>query len=564
MGRVIILDEETIGKIAAGEVIERPASVVKELVENSLDAEAKHILVEIVEGGRKLIRVVDDGIGMSKEDAVLALQKHSTSKIHSAEDLYNITTLGFRGEALPSIAAVSQMRLLTKSQEDASGVEIKVEAGIIREMREIGLPQGTTVIVENLFFNTPARLKFLRSPQTELAYILSWLQRFALSHHDVSFRALSADREIFNHISTDDLLEAIASIMGEEIASQMLPVEAEEGEVRIYGFISRPPISRATRQEEYFFVNRRFVRSRLLNIAIDEAMISAVPSGRYPICVLFVDIPPYLVDVNVHPMKLEVKFVREKEIFSFLRNAIAKAISQPVSTTFSLPNRQYKTSIPSSKTTKGYPEMEETEAETPTLPFEEKTEVYPRILGHIAKTYIVVEWQNELMLVDQHAAHERIIFEKLLKRKKLSIRESSQEAVFPLILHLSPAQFRLVSQWLPLFEELGFQVELFGKQSIIVRSAPGELEGKNIEEVVRDIIDELTETPEREAKIGLEEIAATTSCKLAIKAGDRLEKEEMKKLIEELLNCENPSICPHGRPTYIIFPFSDLERRFKR
>lgn len=561
MGKVIILDEATVGKIAAGEVVERPASVVKELVENSLDAGAKHILVEIIEGGKKLIRVVDDGVGMTKEDAVLALQKHSTSKIRSAEDLLYITTLGFRGEALPSISAVSQMRLLTRSEEEPMGVEIKAEGGVIVDMKEVGLPRGTTVIVENLFFNTPARLKFLRSSQTELAYALSWIQRFALSHHDVSFRVVSSGREIFNHISTDDLMEAIASIVGEEIASQMLPVEGTSGETRLYGFVSQPTLTRATRQDEYFFVNRRFVRSRLLNIALDEAMLSAVPSGRYPICVLFLDIPPQLVDVNVHPMKLEVKFVREKEIFSLIKEAVAESISQPLPVPF---EKEKWKSLSFPMGSLSIPPKEEAKRELPTLPWEEKVEVYPKIIGQVAKTYIVVEWQNELMLVDQHAAHERIIFERLLKKKKLSIRESSQEAVFPLVIHLSPAQLRMVFQWLPLFEELGFSVEIFGKQSIIVRSVPSELEGKNIEEIVRDIIDELTELPEREAKIGLEEIAATTSCKLAIKAGDKLEKEEMRNLLEELLLCENPSICPHGRPAYIIFPFSDLERRFKR
>lgn len=561
MGRVIILDEATVGKIAAGEVVERPASVVKELVENSLDAESKHILIEIAEGGKKLIRVVDDGIGMTKEDAVLALQKHSTSKIRSAEDLLNITTLGFRGEALPSISAVSQMRLLTRSDEEPMGVEIRAEAGTIVDMKEIGLPRGTTVMVENLFFNTPARLKFLRSPQTELAYALSWIQRFALSHHDVSFRVFSSGREIFSHIATDDLLEAIASIMGEEIASQMLYVDETRGETRLFGFISNPALTKATRQEEYFFVNRRFVRSRLLNIALDEAMLSAIPSGRYPICVLFLDIPPQLVDVNVHPMKLEVKFVYEKEIFSLIKEGVAKAISHPLPVTTEL--RQYKSfSLPRGGIS--VPPKEMGKKEIPILPWEEKVEVYPKVIGQIAKTYIVVEWQNELMIVDQHAAHERIIFERLLKKKKLSIRESSQESIFPLVINLSPAQLRLVSQWIPLFEELGFYVEIFGKQSIIVRSVPSELEGKNIEETIRDIIDELTELPEREAKIGLEEIASAAACKLAIKAGDKLEKEEMRNLVEELLLCDNPSICPHGRPAYIVFPFSDLERRFKR
>lgn len=561
MGRVIILDEATVGKIAAGEVVERPASVVKELVENSLDAESKHILIEIAEGGKKLIRVVDDGIGMTKEDAVLALQKHSTSKIRSVEDLLNITTLGFRGEALPSISAVSQMRLLTRSDEEPMGVEIRAEAGTIVDMKEIGLPRGTTVMVENLFFNTPARLKFLRSPQTELAYALSWIQRFALSHHDVSFRVFSSGREIFSHIATDDLLEAIASIMGEEIASQMLYVDETRGETRLFGFISNPALTKATRQEEYFFVNRRFVRSRLLNIALDEAMLSAIPSGRYPICVLFLDIPPQLVDVNVHPMKLEVKFVYEKEIFSLIKEGVAKAISHPLPVTTEL--RQYKSfSLPRGGIS--VPPKEMGKKEIPILPWEEKVEVYPKVIGQIAKTYIVVEWQNELMIVDQHAAHERIIFERLLKKKKLSIRESSQESIFPLVINLSPAQLRLVSQWIPLFEELGFYVEIFGKQSIIVRSVPSELEGKNIEETIRDIIDELTELPEREAKIGLEEIASAAACKLAIKAGDKLEKEEMRNLVEELLLCDNPSICPHGRPAYIVFPFSDLERRFKR
>lgn len=561
MGRVIILDEATVGKIAAGEVVERPASVVKELVENSLDAEAKHILIEFSEGGKKLIRVVDDGMGMTKEDAVLALQKHSTSKIRSAEDLLAITTLGFRGEALPSISAVSQMRLLTRSEEEPMGVEIRAEAGVILDMKEIGLPRGTTVIVENLFFNTPARLKFLRAPQTELAYALSWIQRFALSHHDVSFRVFSSGREIFTHVATDDLLEAIASIMGEEIASKMLPVEETIGEIRLYGFVSNPAITRPTRQEEYFYVNRRFVKSRILNIALDEAMLSAVPSGRYPICVLFLDVPAHLVDVNVHPMKLEVKFSQEKEIFSLIKDAVAKAISQPLPVSW---QKEELKSFSLPKESSSMLQRKEESFEVPTLPFEEKVETYPKIIGQVAKTYIVVEWQNELMLVDQHAAHERIIFERLLKKKKLSVRESSQEAVFPLVIHLSPAQLRMVSQWLPMFEELGFSVEIFGKQSIIVRSVPNELEGKNIEEIVRDIIDELTELPEREAKIGLEEIAATTACKMAIKAGDKLEKVEMKNLLEELLLCDNPSICPHGRPAYIVFPFSELERRFKR
>lgn len=564
MGRIVLLDEETIGKIAAGEVVERPASVVKELVENSLDAQAKHITIEILGGGEKLIKVVDDGIGMTKEDAVLSLQRHSTSKIRSLDDLHRLSTLGFRGEALPSISAVSQLRLLTRAEEEEVGVEIRAKGGVIEDMREVGLPKGTTVCVENLFFNTPARLKFLKSPQVELAHILAWVQRFALSHHDVSFRVVSSGKEIFVHTSTDKLIEAIASVMGEEIASQMLPVEGEGEGVRIYGFVSPPTLTRTTRNEQFFFVNKRFVRSRLLNVALDEALISALPQGRYPLCVLFIDILPSLVDVNVHPMKLEVKFVREKDMFALVREAVRKAFSDVLSEKVSLGGRYTPSYTPSSTVSLPAETVPPREEGKLLLPWEESIEVYPRIIGQVAKTYIIVEWKDEVMLVDQHAAHERIIFERLLKRKRLTLRESSQGAVFPFPISLAPAQMRLLISSLPIFEELGFEIEIFGKDSILVRAVPKELEGRNVEEVMREIMEDLTEIPGKEAGLGLEEIAAATSCKLAVKAGTPLPKEEMERLLSELFLCDNPAICPHGRPTYFTLPFSEIERRFKR
>lgn len=639
------LDEQLVNRIAAGEVVERPAAALKELIENALDAGAARIEIEAEMGGRRLIRVRDDGIGMTRTDALNALQRHATSKIASDADLTRIATLGFRGEALPSIASVSRMDILTRAFEEDTGTRIVVEGGEVKAVEEVGAPIGTTVSVRDLFFNVPARLKFLKSVPTELGHIIETVTRYAFAYPDVSFRLIHERQELIFTPGNGDLLTAAASIWGRETVQGMVQVDYERDGIRVWGLIAPPHQTRPTRQHQYFFVNLRPVRNKTLTAALDEAYKTLTPEKRYPACILLVGIDPRQVDVNVHPAKIEVRFQREQAVFEAVVNAIRAALLQhgmipsalppsesrgqgitparppdaetihqilmqraglapaepvgtparpetlapagetpahpavattptrtetpldagetparpavdPFAATLSLP-------LPTPAPTHETPTLLDTEPlQTTHLPFAHLLDdLY--ILGQVSNTYIVASTRQGLVLIDQHVAHERVLYEQLCyKRGALPIPK--QHLLTPETLQLSRRDALLLQEKLPELEAIGFELEPFGVDTYLIRAVPAALKGDPVQ-TLRDIVDELVElSVSKRLPVAREQIWITASCKLAVKAGDPLSMPEMRKLIEDLARTENPYLCPHGRPITIILTWQEIERKFKR
>jgi DNA mismatch repair protein MutL len=638
------LDEQLVNRIAAGEVVERPAAALKELIENALDAGAARIEVEVAMGGRSLIRVRDDGIGMTREDALNALQRHATSKIASDADLNRISTLGFRGEALPSIASVSRMEILTRAFEQDTGTQIVIEGGEIKSVEEVGAPIGTTVTVRDLFYNVPARLKFLKTVPTELGHIIETVTRYAFAYPDVSFRLVHERQELIFTPGNGDLLTAVAAIWGREMVQGMVEVDYERDGVRVWGLIAPPHQTRPTRQHQYFFVNLRPVRNKTLTAALDEAYKSLTPEKRYPACVLLVGLDPRVVDVNVHPAKIEVRFQREQTVFEAVVNAIRAALLQhgmipsalpqgaprrtvispspmpdtetihqilmqraglsstdipvraeenelgeataPLPHTIGVPPTAEPagtTASPSSAGQGTFPPSEASGAATaplphtigvlPTplfteplttthLPFAHLLEEL-QILGQVQNTYIVASTRQGLVLIDQHVAHERVLYEQLC-RERGALPIPKQHLLTPETLQLSRRDALLLQEKLPELQTIGFELEPFGQDAFLIRAVPAALKGDPVQ-TLRDIIDELVElSVSKRLPIAREQVWTTTACKMAVKAGDPLSMPEMQKLIEDLARTENPYLCPHGRPITITLSWSDIEKRFKR
>jgi DNA mismatch repair protein MutL len=634
-----LLDEQVVNRIAAGEVVERPASAVKELIENSLDAGARRIEVEVEMGGRRLIRVRDDGIGMTRADALLALQRHATSKIRTDADLLRIQTMGFRGEALPSIAAVSRLELITRAFEEEIGTRIVAVGGEIQTVEEVGAPIGTTITVRDLFFNVPARLKFLKTVPTELGHILETVTRYAFAFPDVAFRLVHERQELLFTPGSGDRLSAVAAVWGREVVRSMVEVDYERDGIRVYGFVAPPHHTRPTRQHQYFYVNLRPVRNKTLTAALDEAYRTLTPEKRYPACVLMVAIDPRQVDVNVHPAKIEVKFQREGEVFEAVVQAIRAALlehgmipsavggavvpparprpqPQPVfEPTESEPTRgegvglarqeprppemfpspQGGEGVGSARQEPRPPEMfpspqpspqggEEVgsarqEPRPPEVPTFEPVESAPletahlpfahlldelQILGQVQNTYIVASTRQGLVIIDQHVAHERVLYEQFCAERG-GTPVPRQTLLSPEPLMLDRRSALLLQERLEELNRLGFDLEPFGQDTYLVRSIPAALVGRNPMGVLKDIIDELVElSVTRRMPLAREQIWITTACKLAVKAGDPLSLQEMQKLIEDLARTQNPYLCPHGRPITLTLSWGELERRFKR
>ncbi len=640
-----VLDEQVVNRIAAGEVVERPASAVKELIENSLDAGARRIEVEAEMGGRRLIRVRDDGIGMTREDALLALQRHATSKIHSDADLLRIQTMGFRGEALPSIAAVSRLELITRAFEEEIGTRVIAVGGDIKTVEEVGAPIGTTVTVRDLFFNVPVRLKFLKTVPTELGHILETVTRYAFAFPDVAFRLVHERQELLFTPGNGDRLSAVASIWGREVVRGMVEVDYERDGIHVYGLVAPPHHTRPTRQHQYFYVNLRPVRNKTLTAALDEAYRTLTPEKRYPACVLMVDLDPRQVDVNVHPAKIEVKFQHEGEVFEAVLQAIRAALLEhgmipsaaggpAVPTMRPRPQREMPAPpvLPSEgeapapspappaheepafdspveaanrealspqhyvpdvqtvhrlllqragltppeatpapeesalPTQEPLPEFQPTETEpieTAHLPFAHLLEEL-QILGQVRNTFIVASTRKGLVIIDQHVAHERVLYEQFCEGRG-SVPVPRQSLLSPEPLMLDRRSALLLNERLDELNRLGFELEPFGQDTYLVRAVPSALVGRDPIGVLRDIIDELVElSVNRRLPVAREQIWITTACKLAVKAGDPLSLPEMQKLIEDLARTQNPYLCPHGRPITLTLSWSELERRFKR
>jgi DNA mismatch repair protein MutL len=599
VGGIRVLDDSIANKIAAGEVVERPASVVKELIENSLDAGASRIVVELMGAGRDLIRVVDDGAGMSAEDAKLSILPHATSKIATLEDLAEIGTFGFRGEALPSIAAVSHFVLITRRAEDESGTLIATEGGAATRTESIGCPVGTSVAIRHLFFNTPPRLKFLKQNRTELARCVDTTARFALAFPTVGFQVLHEREEIFRVDPSDGLDARIALVIGREEARALIPFEANPPLARVHGVTSNLTLHRPTRQEQYLFVNGRAVRSPVISQSLTRAYDGLVPHGRHPVAVLFLEMDPRLVDPNVHPTKQEVRFPREGDIFRLVHTAIRESLlaadlipdvqprevdrRPPVPVSGSAPAThapspgQRRMRFPETPSPRAPTEMTVFEAAVDRTrrasladvpdepPVREPLAPTVRVVGQAMDSYIIAEWGGELWLIDQHAAHERVLFERFMRadaERDLDI----QGLLTPLTLELPAAEAALLSANLRELASVGVTVEPFGKGAFIIRSVPVMKRQRDPEAFVRGILGDLMDESNEFASIRdrRERLCAVAACKAAVKQGDRLTMAEMEALVADLQGAENRFTCPHSRPATVRLGAAELERFFHR
>jgi DNA mismatch repair protein MutL len=601
MGKIYVLDEATINKIAAGEVIERPASIVKELVENSIDAGATAVSIEIEEGGKSYINVSDNGCGILKEDIEHVFFRHATSKIKSDKDLQSgILTLGFRGEAMASIAAVSEVELKTKAEEDSSGSQVIIKGGSLKERTDIGYPTGTSVTVRNLFYNTPARLKFLKSDTSEQGAIADVVEKLALTNTGISLKLTVNNKVVLHTPGNGDLLSVILCIYGKNITKAMLPLKYANDIINIEGYIGKPEIAKGNSTYMTFSVNKRFIKSRMLSEAMKQAYKNLLMNNRYPFSVINIDIRSDMLDVNVHPTKQEVKFSDERAVFNTLYLAVKNCLSNnslvfesfgegtenvrseeasvaPLSINMS--QRQYEP-------IKTNYEQLAFEGERPAVPqiesFRKQSEYTARIepvevkeeapqksyiagislIGQLFGTYVLGQLGDTFYIIDQHAAHERIMFE-YIKEKYNSRSIPVQELMLPIIIELSPAEKALYNSNSLIFQNLGFEIEWFGENTLAIRSIPIIMGEPCTGEFFNNILDSLKE-PGGSVEAPLEKIIISMSCKNAIKAGDGITPEETRELIERLMRTSQPYTCPHGRPTIITMSKYELEKKFKR
>ncbi|HSB04356.1 MAG TPA: DNA mismatch repair endonuclease MutL [Thermodesulfobacteriota bacterium] len=579
-GKVQVLPEALSRVIAAGEVIERPSSVVKELMENAIDAGASEVVVELKAGGFQLIRVQDNGEGMDREDVPIALQRHATSKIRRIEDLCAIQTLGFRGEALPSIASVSQMIIKTRARDSITGTRLACDGGEIKALSDAGCPAGTEVEVRNLFFNLPVKRKFLRSISLELRHASSHFLRLSLAHPSISFKFIHDGRLLHDHWRTDSLKVRMETILGREIYDQLQLFEHEEGEIHLSGLASLPTFSRGNAEGIYLYVNRRFVRDRAVYKAIQAAYRHVIPQGRFPVVVLFLDLPPSAVDANVHPAKTEVKFRESEKIFPAVLAALS-SLHEPVSPSKDTQWAGHSKANPHPEAqalplpfprSRSYPQGGSLERETfdfkvcEGVPQEEREENgHPfRILGQILNTYILCENPESLIFIDQHAAHERILFERL-KRAYEAKSLSVVRFLTPILMECSSEETLTLTSHLQDFHEMGFEVDRVGENVFAVRSVPSLIDQGNAREVIRRVLEELIfEQPFRKGRETLHPILVALSCHSAVRANFGLKSEEIEALVKNLQAFPLSTTCPHGRPVFFCFPLSDLERQFKR
>ncbi len=588
MSRVRLLSDTLASQVAAGEVIERPASVVKELVENSIDAGARSIEVLIRRGGISFIRVTDDGIGMDRDDALLCLERHATSKIRTAADLATVGTLGFRGEALPSIASVSRFRLTTREKESIAGTEILVAGGKLETVRDGGEAPGTQVEVRSLFYNLPARRKFLRSENTETRQIEHQLNLQAIGHPEIAFSFLRDERLVFQLPATKSLRDRIRDLAGSELLARLLEVEpAARGRVRVNGFIGQAGVSRASRAQQYVFVNGRAIESPVLGAALKEGYHTALMKGQFPVTFLSIELDPTEVDVNVHPAKREVRFrdpngVRES-VVTAVRHSLEsdRATWQeqfrgppPVDPPFIRPGEPPAfASQPAFAIEPGGParrashiEPNDHRSDEPS-PNDRRLPVPAhrfQILGVLNKLYVLMENAEGLVLVDQHAAHERILFEELRRRMEEQ-GVPSQRLLLPQVVSLAPRDAEWIERNLATLQKMGLGVEEFGRHTFKLESLPPFLSGSDPARLLQDVIDSLKSASQSSSPLRLgEDMIAKTVCRHAVKANDFLRHAEVEKLIHDLLDCELPYCCPHGRPTMIQISLGELEKKFGR
>ena len=622
MGKIKILSADVANKIAAGEVVERPASVVKELIENAIDAGGTSIRVEVRAGGKRLIRVSDNGIGMEREDALLALERHATSKVNRIEDLERIHTFGFRGEALASIASVSQFELLTRTPDALEGTKVDVEGGVFRSVQESGCSPGTHMSINNLFYNVPARLKFLKTDTTEMNHIANQVTWAALAHPKIHFSLTHNGRSILDVRSCDSYLERVRLLYGREFAENLIEFTEELPDLKMYGLLGKPEFTKPNREYQLFFLNQRPIRSRIIGAALTEALDAMVAKDRQPVALLFLTLEPETVDVNVHPAKIEVRFRNERTIYSgvvrMLRDALHKtkyipkietliesthseentqnrdvSLSRRISTPGSpsgTGQRQRTTSIPQAHPLQTPPvtpqETEDTDqtsgAQTPStspeivvqppqpgisdeanlslLDFENV-----QLKTNLFKTYIVVEAGDKIFFIDQHVAAERVLYERFVNQVETD-GIPVQGLLLPVTLEVTPQQLGVLKIHGDIFKKLGFDLEEFGGNTILIRAIPSSLPTRVAAQTVTDLLDKLPESPHTDVQIpeAIDNALITLACKSAVKAGDTLDTKEMMNLIKELSEAKLPFNCPHSRPIIVEMGRDELERRFHR
>jgi DNA mismatch repair protein MutL len=578
-----LLSPEVASQIAAGEVIERPASVVKELLENSLDAGAKNITISIEDAGRTLVEIADDGYGIPANELELAASRHATSKLVHADELFSISTLGFRGEALASIGSVSHTTLTARVKDSKEGARLKIDGGIPGKVEKIGAPVGTVVRVENLFYNVPARLKFLKTDVTERRAIDSLVTRYALAYPDVRFK-LSEGKSISLQTAGDgDRRAILAALYGVDVAKQMLEVLSVEAGLKLSGFISPTSLTRSNRKDITFFVNGRWVQDISLNSALLQAYHTLLMVGRFPLTALFLEIDPSEVDVNVHPAKAEVRFKTQDKVFSFIQRSTRKALLAytpvpSVSPTLwgnraSIPTETRQTGIDWSiahdekllaSSEQSPVTSEQSSGSSDQFPNPQFANIpLLRLIGQIGATYLVAEGPDGLYLIDQHAAHERVLFEKLMTQYEMR-KIPSQALLSPIVVNLPPAQAKLLEGQLEILTHFGFEVEEFGSNAFQVRAMPALFAGSDPAYALKAVVEDFEED-ESPLQSEMEAKLAGRVCKrLAVKAGQALSQEEQRALLNDLENCDSPRTCPHGRPTMIHLSVDMLEKQFGR
>lgn len=646
MKRINLLDTETSNKIAAGEVVERPSSVVKELIENSIDSNAKNITIEILEGGQKSIKVIDDGEGIHPDDIEKAFMPHATSKISCVDDIYRIDTMGFRGEALPSIASVSNILLRSRLEGMDFGREISISGGIVNNIQDVGCNVGTIIEVNDLFFNVPARQKFLKTTSREASYISDIVDRLALANPDISFKLLNNNKKVLNTYGTGKLIDVIRSIYGKSISENITVFEKHTDIASIHGYIGNSEISRGSRNNQSIFVNKRYIKNKLITAAVENAFKSFLTVNKFPFFIVFLDIYPEFIDVNVHPTKSEIKFSDDRQIFKITFDAVHEALRNSLKDTFNIPygelpdiekgegenkpsepenelqkeptkteniqlpidlntfkesiyksekfgnnigcdsifyekkdeQMQYNTSYVTKETvpdnTKAI-EVSNLKAEdnlsikketiSNTQVNEIGTAKFPsfNIIGQFHNTYILAEWLDTLYLIDQHAAHEKILFEKY-KKSIIEHNIMSQVLITPIVIELAKEDYAIYIENSETFINTGFNIEIFGDNTISIREVPFILGKPNVKNLFIDILDNLKNMGSGETWEVKYNTIAKLACKAAIKANDSLSNMEMKSLIEDLRFIDDPFTCPHGRPTIIKFTLNELEKKFKR
>lgn len=616
MPNIAILNQETIDKIAAGEVVERPCSVVKELVENAIDAGSTAITVEIKEGGISFIRITDNGCGIERDQVAVAFYRHSTSKIRSAEDLLTVKSLGFRGEALSSISAVARVELITKTYDELTGTRYVIEGSKELSNEEIGAPDGTTFIVKDLFYNVPARRKFLKTAQTEGSYISDMVEKLALSHPDISFKFINNNQTKLHTSGNGNRKDIIYHIFGREISSSLLEVKHECEYFKVEGFIGKPVITRGNRNYENYFINGRYVKSNILSRAIEEAYKSFLMQHQYPFTVLYFTFFSEL-DVNVHPTKMELRFDNNNEIYVELCDTIYAILSHkemihevPVDST-SAPKKivhEYKEPIPEpfekrrinevraaesrsvygqsvTSTVKNYsatePAAKAPETSTAYEPAQvvtgtqqtlgdydkvfltESSKKQFSIIGQLFKTYWLIEFEDKLYIIDQHAAHEKVLYEKTMAR--LANKDfTSQRISPPIVMTLDARECEMLEKYRPQIEQFGYEVEHFGGKEYMISAIPDNLFNIDMKDLFIEMLDDFSNSTGRQTPDIITEKVASMSCKAAVKGNDKLTLPEINKLIDELLSLDNPYNCPHGRPTIISMSKYEIEKKFKR